>query len=64
MGTKQAMFDAARRIEAAGTGYDQSQRWSFLNIAARTIKACIRTAAAPWPPDDSPSSIWPGATSR
>ena len=29
MGTKQAMFDAARRIEAAGTGYDQSQRWSF-----------------------------------
>ncbi len=37
MGTKQAMFDAARRIEAAGTGYDQSERWSFLNIAARTI---------------------------
>ena len=37
MGTKQAMFDAAKRIEAAGTGYDQSQRWSYLNIAARTI---------------------------
>ena len=39
MGTKQAMFDAARRIEAAGTGYDQSQRWSYLNIAARTINS-------------------------
>ena len=39
MGTKQAMFDAARRIEAAGTGYDQAERWSYLNIAARTINS-------------------------
>ena len=39
MSTKQAMFDAARRIEAAGTGYDQSQRWTYLNIPAKTINS-------------------------
>ena len=37
MGTKQAMFDAAKRIEAARTGYDQNQRWTYLNIPTKTI---------------------------
>ena len=32
------MIDAARKIDAARTGYDQSQRWTFYDRATKTLR--------------------------
>ena len=37
MGSIAAMQDAARRIDAANTGYDQSGRWSFFDRETDTV---------------------------